>query len=109
SITFGSVGRGTVVENIQCSFGGDDAFEWFGGTVNCKNLIAYRCQDDDLDVDNGFRGNVQFVVSIKDPNIADQSGSNGFEVDNDGTGSSNTPVTAPTFSNVSLFGPKANR
>lgn len=109
SITFGSVGRGTVVENIQCSFGGDDAFEWFGGTVNCKNLIAYRCQDDDLDVDNGFRGNVQFVVSIKDPNIADQSGSNGFEVDNDGTGSSNTPVTAPTFSNVSLFGPKGNR
>lgn len=55
-ITFGGVGNGTVVENVQVDFCGDDAFEWFGGTVNCKNLIAYRALDDDFDCDFGFRG-----------------------------------------------------
>lgn len=109
SLTLGSVGTGTKISYVQCSYGGDDAFEWFGGTVNCDHLVAYRCLDDDLDCDNGFRGNVQFVLAIKDPNLADQSGSNGFEVDNDGSGSVNTPFTAPSFSNISLIGPKSNR
>jgi hypothetical protein len=105
----GSVGRGTSISYVQCSYGLDDAFEWFGGTVNCNHLVAFRCLDDDWDVDNGFRGNVQFGLSIKDPNLADQSGSNGFEVDNDGSGSSATPATAAVFSNMTIIGPKANR
>jgi hypothetical protein len=109
SLTMGSVGNGTTISYVQCSFGLDDAFEWFGGSVNCDHLIAYRCLDDDWDVDNGFRGNVQFGLSIKDPNLADQSGSNGFEVDNDGTGSTTEPFTSGTFSNMTVIGPKANR
>jgi len=78
-LTFGGVGRGTIVENVQVSYAGDDAFEWFGGTVNCKNLIAYKCWDDDFDTDFGFRGMIQFGLIIRDHNIADQSQSNGFE------------------------------
>jgi hypothetical protein len=40
--------------------------------------------------------------------VADQAGtSNGFERDNDGTGSLNTPRTSPTWWNVTLIGPKA--
>ena len=35
-ITFGSVGSGTTIDHIQVSFCGDDSFEWFGGTVNCR-------------------------------------------------------------------------
>jgi hypothetical protein len=105
-LTFGGVGRGTIVENVQVSYAGDDAFEWFGGTVNCKNLIAYKCWDDDFDTDFGFRGMIQFGLIIRDHNIADQSQSNGFESDNDGTGSTNTPQTAPVFSNITLIGPK---
>ncbi|MFM8978797.1 MAG: hypothetical protein ACKOJE_12215, partial [Bacteroidota bacterium] len=45
---------------------------------------------------------------IRDGAIADQSQSNGFESDNDGTGSSNTPLTSPTFSNVTFIGPREN-
>ena len=37
--------------------------------------------------------------------IADASGSNGFESDNDGSGTTATPTTRPIFSNVSIFGP----
>ena len=49
---------------------------------------------------------VQFCVSLRDPSIADPgSGSNGFESDNDATGSTDTPLTAAVFSNISCFGP----
>jgi hypothetical protein len=105
-LTLGGVGRRTVIQNIQVSYSGDDSYEWFGGNVNCKNLIAYRGWDDDFDTDFGYTGMVQFVSSMRDPSIADQSQSNGFESDNDGTGTTNTPITAPIFSNVTIIGPK---
>jgi PKD domain/Secretion system C-terminal sorting domain len=103
-LTMCGVGSGTTIDHIQISYCGDDAFEWFGGTVNCRNLIAYRNWDDDFDTDFGYRGHVQFALSVRDPQIADQSGSNGFESDNDATGSTNTPKTQPKFSNVTIIG-----
>lgn len=109
SLTLGSVGSGTVIENVMCSYGLDDAFEWFGGTVNAKNLISYRNLDDDLDVDLGYSGNVQFALIVRGENLADQSGSNGFEVDNNGSGSNAQPFTSGVFANVTIVGPKANR
>lgn len=106
--TFGSVGAATVAEFLQTSFVNDDAFEWFGGTMNAKYLVAYRCLDDDMDCDFGYRGKVQFGLIVRDPNIADQSSgstSEGFECDNDGAGSTNTPKTAAMFSNFTAIGP----
>ncbi|MBM3424790.1 MAG: PKD domain-containing protein [Bacteroidetes bacterium] len=108
-ITFGSVGSGTVVDYVQVSHCGDDSFEWFGGTVNCKHLIAYGGLDDDFDCDFGFRGKVQFALSIRDKDLSDAPGdSNAFECDNDATGSTAQPKTRPIFSNVTLVGPKGN-
>lgn len=106
-LTFGGVGRGTTIEHIQVSYSGDDSYEWFGGTVNCKYLIAYRGWDDDFDSDFGYTGKLQYLVSFRDPEIADQSSSNGFESDNDGSGTLNTPITSPTWWNVSEIGPLA--
>ncbi|GAB2639482.1 hypothetical protein GCM10027035_36550 [Emticicia sediminis] len=108
SFTFGSVGNGTKMEYLMATFGLDDSFEWFGGTVNGKYLIAYKGLDDDFDVDNGFRGNVQFGIGIRGATQADQSGSNGFEVDNDGQGNSREPYTSGTFSNFTLIGAKGS-
>ncbi len=105
-LTLGGVGNGTQIDYVQVSFSNDDSYEWFGGTVNCKHLIAFSGLDDEFDTDYGFNGSVQYVVGLRDPNIADVSKSNGFESDNDGTGSTNSPVTSPKFANVSLFGPK---
>ncbi|MCW5900226.1 MAG: hypothetical protein KIT10_13245 [Flavobacteriales bacterium] len=109
SLTLGSVGKSTVIEYVLCAYGLDDAFEWFGGNVDGKYLVAYRGLDDDFDVDLGFSGNIQFALSIRGASLADQSGSNGFEVDNDGQGSSNEPYTSATFSNITLIGPKKTR
>ena len=85
-ITLGAVGKSTTIDYVQVSFCNDDAFEWFGGNVNCRHLVSYRNLDDDFDTDNGFSGNVQFCIGVRDPNIADNpsvSTSEGFESDND--------------------------
>ncbi len=108
SFTFGSVGAGTTLEYLQASNGLDDSFEWFGGNVNAKYLIAYKGLDDDFDVDFGYTGNVQYGIGIRGATQADVSGSNGFEVDNDGDGSNNVPFTAGTFANMSIIGPKGD-
>jgi hypothetical protein len=108
-ITFGSVGSATTVDYVQVSFSGDDSFEWFGGTVNCKHLIAYRGLDDDFDTDFGFRGRVQFGLIIRDKDLSDAPGdSNSFESDNDAAGSTAQPKTMPIFSNITIVGPKGN-
>jgi hypothetical protein len=108
-ITFGSVGNQTLVDYVQVSHCGDDSFEWFGGTVNCKHLIAYSSVDDDFDTDFGYRGKVQFGLSIRNENLSDAAGdSNCFESDNDAQGSSSQPLTAPIFSNFTIIGAKSD-
>jgi hypothetical protein len=108
-ITFGSVGRETEVDYVQVSFSGDDSFEWFGGTVNCKHLIAYKGVDDDFDTDFGYRGKVQFGLAVRADYLSDAAGdSNCFESDNDATGSSNTPQTSAVFSNFTIIGARGN-
>jgi hypothetical protein len=104
-LTLGSVGRGTTIDHVQVSYTGDDSFEWFGGSVNCKYLVAFHGWDDDFDTDNGFSGKLQFLLSVRDPKIADQSNSNGFESDNNSNGSTQTPNTKCVFSNVTVIGP----
>ena len=104
-VTFGGVGDGTVVDYVQVYRSGDDSFEWFGGTVNCKHLLAIDGWDDDFDTDFGYSGKVQFALAQRLIVSADQSGSNGFESDNDGSGSDKTPKTSAIFSNVTFIGP----
>lgn len=107
-LTLGSVGSGTQIDHVQVSYSNDDSYEWFGGAVNCKYLVAYKGWDDDFDTDNGFSGKVQFGLSVRDPHIADQSQSNGFESDNCADGATAaTPITTATFSNITFVGPKS--
>lgn len=105
-LTFGSVGSGTQVDHVQVSYSNDDSYEWFGGKVNCKYLVAFKGWDDDFDTDNGYSGKVQFGLVVRDSRIADTSQSNGFESDNNAGGSEVEPRTAPTFSNITFVGPK---
>jgi hypothetical protein len=110
------VGSGTTIDYVEVVRGLDDAFEFFGGTVNCKHLIAYNCADDDFDMDDGFRGKIQFAISIKDKAFTDNKGttgdiSNNFEVDNvnpaNGFLLSRSPITFPILSNFTAIGPNA--
>ncbi len=106
-----TIGRGSTLRYIQVSYANDDSFEWFGGTVNMDHLVAYKGLDDEQDSDNGFSGNVQFVICQRDSSVADISGSNGWESDNDANGLStvtiNQPQTKAIWSNVTMIGPRA--
>ncbi len=107
-LTMGGVGSGTTIDHIQVSYSGDDSYEWFGGSVNAKYLIAYSTEDDDFDTDNGFCGHVQYAVCVRNPEVCDNDGARGFESDNDAAGSEAEPYTTAVFSNVSLFGPSVD-
>lgn len=105
-LTLGGVGAGTIIENVQVSYGNDDAYEFFGGTVNCKNLIAFATADDDFDFDFGYVGRIQFGVSLRDPLFVDGGDAgNGIECDNDGGGTTASPRTRPQLSNFTFCGP----
>ena len=112
-LTFCSVGRNTTINNVQVSFSGDDSYEWFGGTVNCKHIIAFKGTDDDFDTDFGYRGAVQFGIAFKDSSYFDMSWnapsgsstSETFESDNDASGSGRLPLTSAVFSNITCVGP----
>lgn len=105
-ITFGSVGSKTTIDYVQVAYSGDDAYEWFGGTVNAKHLVSTANVDDIFDFDNGYSGKLQYLVGIRDPKIADQAGqSNGIEADNSEKVYSSSPRTRPVISNMTIIGP----
>jgi hypothetical protein len=81
-LTMGAVGSGTTIEYVEVLNSSDDGFEWWGGTVNTKYLVAAFCEDDDFDTDQGYRGTNQFWFGIKPP-WAGSSDSRGFETDGD--------------------------
>ena len=106
ALTLGGVGNGTIIENVQTIYANDDAFEFFGGTVNGKNLYAYATADDDFDFDFGYTGTITNGVAKRDPQFVDSGDAgNGVECDNDGTGSTSTPYTHPKLFNMILVGP----
>lgn len=107
-LTLGGVGSGTTLEYIQVSYGNDDSYEFFGGTVNAKYLVAYASSDDDLDFDFGYIGKIQFSVVQRRPEIADTDAGNGVEADNDGSGSLTQPYTRPVLSNITWIGPNGD-
>lgn len=105
SLSLYAVGSGTKIDHIMVSYAGDDSFEMFGGAVNMTHLLSYRGGDDDFDTDNGYVGKVQYGIAFRDPAVADNSTSNGFESDNNAAGDGALPQTAATFSNFTLIGP----
>ncbi len=103
-LTLGGVGSGTTLEYIQVSYGNDDAYELFGGTVDLKYLISYAASDDDYDFDFGYIGRIQYAVAQRRPEIGDTDAGNGVEADNDGSGTTAVPFTRPQLSNFTWIG-----
>jgi hypothetical protein len=104
ALTLGGVGSGTVVEFVQAHNGTDDGFEMFGGTVNLRYIVATGNNDDSLDTDFGYSGNIQYAyVKLDSGSVAD---SNGIESDNGGQTSNldALPRTRPTLANATFDG-----
>ncbi|WP_166922410.1 hypothetical protein [Flavobacterium poyangense] len=108
-LTFGGVGSGTVVDHVQVSYGRDDSFEFFGGTVNASHLVSFAPDDDNFDFDFGYTGSITKAIAIADKDSTHSlSGgnpdSNGIELDNNATGTSTTIITRPVISQLSIIG-----
>ena len=65
-LTLGGVGSGTTIDYVEVIASADDGIECFGGTVNLKHIATAFCLDDNIDTDDGYRGNMQFVFSLQD-------------------------------------------
>ena len=77
-LTIGGVGNGSTIEYVESYASDDDGFEWFGGTVNTKYMIAAWAADDSFDMDEGYRGSNQFWLAVQATDaggrIAEQDG-----------------------------------
>jgi hypothetical protein len=70
-LTLGGVGSGTVIENVEIVSNQDDGIEWFGGTVNVKNVVVWNVGDDGLDTDQSWGGTVEnfYVITVAGHNF----------------------------------------
>ncbi|MEO1203391.1 MAG: serine/threonine protein kinase [Pseudomonadota bacterium] len=80
-ISFGGVGNGTVIENLQVYSTFDDGVEMFGGSVDITNLVALYVRDDSIDIDEGYNGTITNALVIQ------QEGDGNHCIESDGIGS----------------------
>jgi hypothetical protein len=118
SLSMYAVGRRTRLEYVQALMGLDDAFEWFGGTVDGRYLVSYETGDDHFDTSEGYRGRNQFLIGYQSfvpaPNPSGSAGGAAtdpvfFEADGcQGTGCpanfASTPYSMPVFANFTIVG-----
>ncbi|NQY38882.1 MAG: hypothetical protein HRT80_02155 [Henriciella sp.] len=96
-ISFGGVGDATQVEFVQVHNNSDDGVEFFGGTVNVRYLVLTGNDDDSVDTDTGYQGNIQFAIITQRPN----SGDNLFEASS--TTGPGVPLAERSNYNISNF------
>jgi len=99
-ITFYACGTGTSVDHVQVHMGADDGIEMFGGDFSADHIVITGAEDDSLDCDQGFQGDLQFLFIQQDPAIGD----NAFEWSNQGTDFAATPTTSPSVANGTIIG-----
>jgi hypothetical protein len=99
-LTLAGVGRGTTIEHVEVISNADDGVEFFGGTVDCRYLVAAFCTDDAFDFDQGYQGRGQFWLGLQEPSTGD------YLAEHDGgTFPMNArPYSIPTLYNVTYIG-----
>jgi hypothetical protein len=105
-LTTGGAGANTALDHIHVHNSGDDGIESFGGRNNMRYLAITGADDDDLDVDNGYQGSVQFVLGYKRTGNGSSNPRN-LEVDTAASTqpADSTPRTTLRLSNFTFFNP----
>lgn len=101
-ITLGGVGKGTVMDFVQVHNNSDDGVEFFGGTVDAKHLVLTGNDDDSIDTDNGFNGNIQFALVVQ----RSDGGDNIVEASSVAPGTA--PLSDATIANFTFIGNRTN-
>ena len=100
-ISLVAVGSGTRMDHLQINDNSDDGIEFYGGSVNVKYLVLTGNLDDSVDWDEGFQGNLQYVLVIQ----SDATEGNAIEADTEGTLDF---FSKPTIANATFVGAGAN-
>ena len=103
-ITFGGVGSGTEVDYVQVHNNQDDCVEFFGGTVNVKHLVCTNAGDDNLDIDWGYQGKMQFVVVKQNVGAGDHIVESDNTNSNAAVGYLTEPRSQPMVANFTFIG-----
>lgn len=85
SFTMNGCGSGSRMDYCEAFSGQDDAFEWFGGKMDCTHLIGVDGRDDGIDTQLGALVRAQWVIIRQSPfyTVAGtQNGDKGSEQDN---------------------------
>ncbi|MAS23990.1 MAG: hypothetical protein CMI03_14600 [Oceanospirillaceae bacterium] len=109
-LTLQGVGHGTTVDYVQVHNNLDDGIEWFGGTVNVTHAVLTGNDDDDIDFDTGYKGNVQFAIVRKNPTATGPSGSNdprGIEANS--SDDEYVTETEGALANITIVGSEVNK
>jgi len=95
-LTLGGVGNGTTIECVEVVANTDDGFEFFGGTVNTKNLVSAFNLDESFDIDQGHQGCHQFWFAVQST-----SSDNGSELDStDGSNLSDEQLSPKSLTQI---------
>lgn len=113
-----AVGSGTRYEYVQAMQSANDAFSFFGGSVEMRFLVSYDAGDDHFDWTEGFRGRGQFLIGYQSQQVVPRSGTgtvstdpHGFEGDGCELGTAGcasyftAPYSMPVWANFTLVGP----
>jgi len=101
-----AVGRGTKIENVEVVSAADDSVEFFGGTVNTKYMASFFSDDDNFDIDQGYRGKNQFWFVLQAPDAHDNGGE--WNGEPNGLGVGNTPIGNFEIYNATYIGAGTN-
>ena len=94
-VSFGGTGNGTTVDHIEVVGNLDDGFEFFGGTVSPKSLLAYKGGDDGLDIDQAYAGTISNSLVVQG-----DASDHGLEVD----GAEGTATASFTMDGITIIG-----
>ncbi len=97
-LTLNAVGSGTIIENIFVPYSGDDGIEFFGGSVNVKNLMVVNSDDDMFDVTDGWSGTLENAYGVwKSGFTSGESDPSGVEADGNMDGKFPTATRMSNF------------
>jgi len=99
-LTLYACGSGTRVDHVQVHMGEDDGIEMFGGSWSGSHIVISGAGDDSIDIDQGWSGQLQYVVIVQDPG----TGNFAFEISNQEANRDAEPRTMPRIANVTAIG-----
>ncbi len=101
-ISFGGVGDATVVDYIEVYKSKDDGIEIWGGDVNLRHIVLIDNEDDNLDLDQGYTGHIQYLYSSQ--RVSSSMYSRGLESDNSNDNQDALPRTSASIANFEFVG-----